>query len=202
MTPQSERFTTRRYRGLPLRRRVRFVSGRRGQAMVESLIVVLVLVGVFLFFLDFSVNVVSRLLLQNASARAARADTVGFNDFQRMKAFRVSMIPVSGKREIPAPERGVTGFASELAFIRAYLQAETFGEANGILRYARWDNLSHTVRRKNHEVHVSARFEIPQQVPHKLAEFFGAAPEAARDGLQPITAEWAIEDHASHYLVR
>lgn len=174
---------------------------RSGQAIVETLIVVILLVGIFLFFFDFSTAAITRILLENASARVARADTVGFNSFQCAKSFRVSMIPVSGRREIPAPDRGITGWASELAFIRAYLQSQTYAEANGTLRYERWDDLSYRIRRQNDTIRVTSRFDVPPQLPHKFAAFFGLSPDTRPDS-HPVTSGWAIEDHASHYLAR
>lgn len=49
-------------------------GGRSGQALVESLLVVLVLLAGFFFFYDFTYGAVTRLLLNNAAGRAARAD--------------------------------------------------------------------------------------------------------------------------------
>ena len=108
---------------------------RRGQAIVESLIVVLLTVAAFLFFQDFATGLVARLLLDNAAANAARADAVGFNDFHRAKSMRVGLIPVSGRRLVPDGGRGVAGAAGELALVRTYLQARDWPEADGILDY-------------------------------------------------------------------
>lgn len=201
MTPKHARQQDRRYVFSPACLRLFFHRPCAGQALVETLIVVILLVGCLLFFFDFAVNASSRILLHNAAARVARADTVGFNDFHCAKSLRVSMIPVSGAREAPETARGVRNGESELAFIRAYLQAESFGEANGILRYEYWKNLSHDVSRSNDRIRVRAAFAIPEQLPYKFARFFGVVSDRP-DGLQSLTAEWAIEDHASYYLDR
>ena len=120
---------------------------RRGQAIVESLLVVLLAVAAFLFFQDFAMGLVARLLLDNAAANAARADAVGFNDFHRAKSMRVGMIPISGRRLVPGDDgRGVAGAAGELALVRTYLQAQDWAEADGILDYERWEGLRHDVR--------------------------------------------------------
>lgn len=177
---------------------------RAGQAILESLIVVIFLVGAFLFFFDFAYSLTARLMLENAAARAARADTVGFNAFQRTKSLRSGMIPVSGRREVPDADRAPDSFVSELAFVRAYLRSQSAAEARGILHYERWDDLSHSVDRGNNEIHVTAAFRLPLQLPEKIAGFFGVIPSG--DGSDPafrkLTSEWSIEDHASHYLIR
>lgn len=179
-----------------------FREPRAGQALIETLIVVILLVAAFLFFFDFTTKASARVLLENAAARVARADTVGFNDFQCAKSLRVSMIPVSGTREWPDPTRFSLNSYAELAYARAYLQAQTYGEANGTLRYERWKDLSHRVTRQQNRLRVEADFAVPAQLPQKLARIFGVLPAREDGSPHPLRAEWAIEDHASFYLTR
>ncbi len=170
-----------------------------GQVMVESLIVLILLIAAFLVFFDFAYGAVARLFLMNASARVARADTVGFNTFQQMKAMRVGMIPVSGERLVPDGGRFSGGAYQELALIRTYLQAEDESEARGILNYERWAGLRHQATRDNQQCHTHLTFEIPSQLPYKLATIFGLVPTRE---VQTLRAHWFIEDHASYYLER
>ncbi len=172
---------------------------RCGQAIVESLIVLILLMGAFLLFFDFAYGAVSRLFLTNAAARAARADTVGFNEFHQMKAMRVGMIPVAGKRLVPDHGRFVDSVAQELGLIRTYLQAEDEPEARGILHYERWETLHNKASRKNDLCHAQAEFEIPALLPYKFAALFGMVPTS---DTQKIRAHWYLEDHASYYLER
>lgn len=171
---------------------------RRGQAILETLIVLLVMLAAFFFFFDFSYGVVTQLHLNNAAARAARADTVGFNSFQRFKAMRVAMLPVSGKRLVPDGGRTVTSAEGELALVRTYLQSENESEARGILHYERWDTLQQHVTRKNNQTESQLSFEIPLSLPSRLGALFGA--EISPTNTRRLTANWAIEDHASYYL--
>lgn len=172
---------------------------RRGQAIVESLIVILLTVAAFLFFQDFATGLVARLLLDNAAANAARADAVGFNDFHRAKSMRVGLIPVSGRRLVPDGGRGVAGAAGELALVRTYLQARDWPEADGILDYERWDTLGHDVRRASGRTEVEASFALPTTLPWRLGALFGAVPAS---DTQTLRSRWAIEDHAALYLRR
>lgn len=178
---------------------VAFCRARSGQAMLESLIVLIILIGGFFLFFDFTYDVVTRLLLHNGVARAARADTVGFNSFHRTKSYRVSMIPVSGERLTPEKDRGVRGAAMELAYVRAYLASANATEAKGILDYERWDNLSHTISRSNDRIDVAGEFVIPRQLPQQFGALIGAD---SFDRENTIKAKWSIEDHASYYLTR
>lgn len=180
-----------------VRPRVFFQKSRAGQAMVESLIVLIILVAGFLLFFDFSYGIITRLLLHNGVARVARADAVGFNEFHRTKCYRVSMIPVSGRREAPEAARGVRGAGMELSYIRAYLTTQHASEARGTLHYERWPELKHHISRNNDLIRVKGEMSIEKQLPRRFGELLGLFSESDE---QKITAEWSIEDHASFYL--
>lgn len=174
-------------------------KSRAGQAILESLIVLILLVAGFLLYFDFAYDVVSRLLLYNGVARAARADTVGFNNFHRLKSYRVGMIPVSGARITPEKERGVYGPQMELAFARAYLAAENTVDARGILHYERWDDLKHSLSRGNDMIYVKGEFTVPKQLPQRFGSLIGVTSSSDKT---TFDAKWSIEDHASLYLSR
>ncbi len=176
--------------------------------MVESLIVLILLLAGFLLFYDFAYGAVARLLLDNATARAARADTVGFNDFHRTKAFRVGMIPVAGKRLVPDGERTVEGTYSELSLIRTYLQSENWSDADGILDYERWHGLTHQIEHRGNRCEVYGSFKLPLQLPARLGAMFSSeyvgesCSTCNTPRTQTIKSTWQIEDHASYYLLR
>jgi Flp pilus assembly protein TadG len=174
------------------------MRAKRGQAILESLIVLLVLLAAFFFFFDFTYGIVAQLHLNNAAARAARADAVGFNSFHRAKAIRVATIPVAGKRLAPGDGRIVNGPEAELALARSLLQSQNDSEARGILHYERWDTLQHAVRRKGDITTSTVSMEIPRSLPTRLGSLFGA--QMNPEGMRRLTATWGIEDHASYYL--
>ena len=76
---------------------------RRGQAMVETVLAVLIVSAVFFGLFRLSRLLAGKILLEHAAMRVARARAVGFNDFMCRKAARVSVIPVAGKRLWPDP---------------------------------------------------------------------------------------------------
>lgn len=185
----------------------RSFSVRSGQALVESLVVLLVLLAGFFFFYDFTYGVVARLLLNNAAGRVARADAVGFNEFHRGKSLRVGLIPVSGRRLVPDGGRTVSGAAGELALVRTYLQSASWADSRGILDYERWERLSHEVRHRGGLSEATVTFGVPELLPWKLGRLFGveatfAGASPSEPGWRPLRATWPIEDHASLYLRR
>jgi hypothetical protein len=174
------------------------MRGKRGQAILESLIVLLVILAAFFFFFDFAYGMVVQLHLNNAAARAARADTVGFNSFQRLKAVRVAMLPVSGKRLVPDEGRVVPTPEEELALVRTMLQCESEAEVRGVLFYERWETLGHKVDRDGLRTESEVSFELPLSAPSRLTSLFGAV--ISPTNTRRFSAKWAIEDHASYYL--
>ena len=84
----------------------RLTPANAGQAMVESMLVLLLMSVVFLGVFQYFHAAAARDILDHAAARAARARAVGFNHWMVLKAARVGAIPVSGKmlmpQEVPA----------------------------------------------------------------------------------------------------
>lgn len=114
---------------------------RRGQAMVETVLAVLVIMLIFFGAYQLSRMVAARTLLDHAAARAARAKAVGFNDFMCEKSARVAMIPVAGERLWPEE----AGFA-EVARVPIYLTAEDWPRAQAVLDYEHWHTMDFNVR--------------------------------------------------------
>lgn len=109
---------------------------RRGQAMVESMMAVIFVTFVLLFSIYIVRLLTSKILMDHAAARAARARAVGFNDFMCQKSARVAMIPVAGKRLLKMSDY------QERYRIPHYLESENPAIAHGILDYEWWGNFS------------------------------------------------------------
>lgn len=150
---------------------------RRGQAMVETLIAVLLILFIFFGAYRISRKVAALTLLDHAAARAARAKAVGFNDFMCRKSARVAMIPVAGKRIWPT-ETDI----DEVSRIPIYLTAEDNSLARGILDYEWWDS---TV------IDVSSGGGIGSAVESSV---FLATPEYEMEGAA------AVESHFPLYM--
>ena len=114
---------------------------RRGQAMVETLLAVLVITGLFLALFTLSRMLTGKIMLEHAAMRVARARAVGMNAFMCEKVARVAVIPVAGERLKPGKD-DERGNMSEPALARMYMRTPDSNYADGLLRYANWDKLT------------------------------------------------------------
>ena len=114
---------------------------RRGQAMVETLLAVLVITGLFLALFKLSHMLTGKIMLEHAAMRVARARAVGMNEFMCLKTARVAVIPVAGERLKPGKDDERKDM-SESALARMYMRTPDSSYADGLLRYKDWDNLS------------------------------------------------------------
>ena len=92
------------------------MKSKRGQAMVESVVAVLVIAAALLGAVHLARIVLAKATLSHAAARVARARAVGMNDFMCVKIARASAIGVSGARLWPEQ------VASEKALVPLYLE--------------------------------------------------------------------------------
>ena len=112
-----------------------------GQAMVETVLAVLVISFLFLVLFRLSQMLTAKIMLQHAAMRVARARAVGMNEFMCIKAGRVSVIPVAGKRLKPGPDDERRNI-SETAMARMYMRTLDWSYADGLLQYEHWDRFS------------------------------------------------------------
>ena len=143
------------------------VCPRGGQAMLETLLVMLVMCLLFFGLLQVALVFNAHEVLHHSAARAARARAVGFNDWMVTKAQRVAAIPNSGRMLEPTDltpplpfldpdatpgknwDRAVSRAAGwrrsprtaiELARIPEYLDAANHLRGEAILDYEEWEN--------------------------------------------------------------
>ena len=109
---------------------------RRGQAMVESLLAVLIITFLFLSLFGLSRLLMGKVMAEHAAMRVARARAVGFNDFMCLKSARVAMIPSAGKRLWPTDD--TFGDAQESGRVRTYMESPDEARARGLLEYEGW----------------------------------------------------------------
>lgn len=142
---------------------------RSGQAMVESLVVILVVCLMLFALLQVAQAFAYRETMRHAAARAARARTVGFNRWMCEKVMRVAAIPAAGKMLEPADLEGEVSPLAEAAAERRqgalwdwavetpsasprseieaaripdYLASENGERAEALLDYEDWDSIS------------------------------------------------------------
>lgn len=141
---------------------------RRGQAMIESVLVMIVACFCFLAIFQYANLFAAKAVLTHAAARAARARTVGFDHWMVEKSARVAAIPACGKRLTPVSagvDSAITealsqnrvgavwdlaltsstrspGEQLELGRLSAYMDSDNSGRAENILDYELWDDLN------------------------------------------------------------
>ena len=119
---------------------MRFVV-RRGQAMLETVLAVLVITFLFLVLFKLAHMLTGKIMLEHAAMRVARARAVGCNDFMCLKAARVAVIPAAGERLTPGKDDERKNI-SETALAHRYMGTPDINYANGLLLYEEWPNLS------------------------------------------------------------
>jgi len=110
-----------------------------GQAMIETVIAVVIITFVFLTLFKLSHLLTGKILLEHAAMRVARAKAVGFNEFIGVKAAQVSVIPVAGRRLWPEGDQ--MDYAQELASVAIYMGTPNAGIARGVLEYEGWHRM-------------------------------------------------------------
>lgn len=140
---------------------------RNGQAMIESIFVIILTCLCFLALFQYANLFASKTVLSHAAARAARARTVGFNHWMVNKSARVAAIPASGRRLVPESagiDPAITAALSrnrvgeiwdialrsstrspsvllELSRVPEYMASDNSPTAEHILDYELWDAL-------------------------------------------------------------
>ena len=119
---------------------MRFVV-RRGQAMLETVLAVLVITFLFLVLFKLAHMLMGKIMLEHAAMRVARARAVGCNDFMCLKAARVAVIPAAGERLTPGKDDERKNI-SETALARMYMRTLDWSYADGLLQYENWERFS------------------------------------------------------------
>lgn len=148
-------------------RRERSFRRRSGQAMIESIIVILVTCLLFFGLFQLAHGFARREVLRHAAARAARARTVGFNGWMVSKVMRAASIPNAGNMLQPvipaenhALRQAIAGRSPgalwdwalrsdpdtararvERARVPEYLASENHARAEYVLDYADWPEI-------------------------------------------------------------
>ncbi len=113
--------------------------GKAGQAMIETVVVMLVLCIVFFLIYEYTGLLTMHSVLDYAAARAARARTVGFNDFMVTKTVRISTMSTAGPCKTTDDRGESLSTGALVSRMGSYLQAENDAETSGILDFEYWN---------------------------------------------------------------
>ena len=180
------------------------VKGRRrrsGQAMVESVIVLIIILLVFLALFNLSDFTRAKLLVENAAVKCARARAVGYNDFMLRKIARLATMPAAGECLTAADSgEGRPSYAERYFKISDYLMSEYEAQADAILDFAYWQN-GDTFISATAGGNSAATATVTQRRP-RLFDFGALAGAAKPDGddRAEISATATVEAHYPDYL--
>lgn len=172
--------------------------------MIETIISMIAILIAFLALFNLSDLMRTRLLVENASAKCARARAVGYNDFMLRKIARLSTMPAAGKcLTASSTGDGALTRSERYSRIGEYLSSEYEAEADAILDFELWQNgrtatLSHT-----DSINVSATVAQRRPQPFSIASLTGlkdCADCGDETGHTDISASSSTEAHYPDYL--
>ena len=110
-------------------------SSKPGQAMVESLLAIIIITFLFLALFKVAHLMLAKVLVEHAAMRVARARAVGLNKCMCLKDARIAVMSLSNEDDKISNEQAV-------ARIPIYMVSENMSRAAGILDFEIWDHLS------------------------------------------------------------
>ena len=177
---------------------------RKGQSMIETVIVVIFLSLTFLWLFQYANLFTTKLVLTHAAARAARARAVGLNELMVWKSSRVATIPVAGKCLSTFGDDSLTP-EQEVARIPEFLAAYSYADARGYLDYELWP-VTYTEVNETGINGGTVEATVTQEHPRLFdtTEFlsgYSGSDEPAND-YDPfiVTGTYSLENHYPYYM--
>lgn len=192
---------------------VHLLAGRKqerlrcGQAMVEAIIVLIVLVGTFLCIFQLADNLRAKMLLEYAAQRAARAAAVGMNEFMVLKVARVATLPAAGSCLTSysggSDDKPISDVQA-ISRMPEYLCTEYDAAAEVVLNYSFWQNGKTTVRNLRSTNDSRCEMEVVQHRKQffNMAQWFSPNNGEANqsDDEVVIAGRAEIESHCADWL--
>ena len=173
---------------------------KRGQAMVESTIALVVVLIVFLALFNLADLIRAKLLVENAAVKCARARAVGYNDFMLKKIARLATMPAAGQC-YTASDTGDGTLTRSERYVRIgdYLASEYEEQAEAILDFEHWRNGDTAVAAS--QAGTPATATVTQRRPRlfDIGVFTGTARGDSVSKAE-ISAEGTAEAHYPDYL--
>ena len=173
---------------------------RRGQAMVETTIAMIVILIMFLALFNLADLIRVKLLVENAAVKCARARAVGYNDFMLRKIARLATMPVAGECLTPSDTGdGTVSYAERYYRIGDYLMSDYEAQADAILDFAHWqENFTEISATAGNSPSTAT---VTQRRP-RLFDFgvFTGNSKADDDERAEISATATQESHYPDYL--
>ncbi|MDD4621982.1 MAG: TadE/TadG family type IV pilus assembly protein [Kiritimatiellae bacterium] len=202
---------------------------RGGQAMVESVFVMILACLVFFALFQYADLFTAKVVLSHAAARAARSRAVGFNRWMVEKSARAAAIPASGRRLTPpaaGPSAAMSVFrgrpgeawdaalrhnfrarsvALESSRVPDYMDSLNGPTSRNILDYERWDALAVELTESlNIDGAAPAGLSVTVRQRHplllSLARLFEGEMQDADGERLSLKSSFHIESHYPLYM--
>ncbi len=164
--------------------------------MIETIVVLFFVCLVFFAVYEYANLLTARTVLDYAAARAARARTVGFNDFMVTKTVRVATMSTAGRCLTQDDDGGDLSTGALVSRMGSYLESEYEADVRGILDFALWDgaHLGWSCSEPG-----GAVSELTMRVWQRRPLYGGAAPDEDA-ALHSLEGRAEIEGHYPFYL--
>lgn len=113
---------------------------KRGQAMVETIVVLVFLLFAFFAIFQFTDNLRAKLLCEYAAGRCARAATIGLNEFMITKTARIATMAAAGDCFTRDEEGNHLTTGNLVGRSPSYLECENEAAAEQELDFDFWRN--------------------------------------------------------------
>ena len=168
--------------------------------MVEVTIALIFILIVFLALFNLADLTRTKILVENAAVKCARARAVGYNDFMLRKIARLATMPAAGRCLTPS-ENGIGTLPRSARYYRIgdYLMSEYEAQANAILDFEYWRNGDTEISATKGSTPVTAT--VSQRRP-RLFDFgvLTGAVNSDTESWATISASCTLEAHYPDYL--
>ena len=179
------------------------LRGKSGQAMIETIIVMVFLLIAFFSIAQFADNFRARLVADYAAGRCARSRTVGLDDYMILKIARIATMSIAGKSMLPDYADGPLSAGEMIGRAGNYLSARCDAQTHGILDFELWRNNQTSVTTLDGGSKLTASVKQLRPQFFSLPRFLSGG-ESGKDEMKEefasIEASHSIEAHYPDYL--
>jgi hypothetical protein len=169
--------------------------------MVESILVMVMILLVFIALFNLSDRIRAKLLVENAAVKCARARAVGYNDFMLRKIARLATMPAAGRCLSPV-DSGDKSLSLADRYVRMgdYLMSEYEAQADAVLDFEYWRNGDTQIKAASGGSPATAA--VVQYRPDDFnIRSFALEGGVGKDANKvPVSAEATVEAHYPDYL--
>jgi hypothetical protein len=179
------------------------LRGKSGQAMIETIIVMVFLLIAFFTISQFADNFRARLVTDYAAGRCARSRSVGLNDYMILKIARVATMSIAGENMLPDYATSPLSASEMIGRSGNYLASQYESQAHGVLDFELWRNNKTSVNTITGGEKITATVKQLRPQFFSLPSFLAKGKSNKKEDDEvnaSIEASHSIEAHYPDYL--